>query len=466
MKKIVSSIFACLLVVCSLFGLAACNKDLKLSKTTNSTEGVISNGGMTVYNDGWLYFINGTKTNNQDNNSGKNVQGAIYRAMADEKGEILYEEVEQDGKTIKKFKKVERVVSNLVGFKNGQLFIFGDFLYYTTPCKDKNKAGDMLVGKTEFRRYDLVNKTDQRLYTSAKTDDTLTYNYYKSGDELHLVVYEKNAATLTSMKIGKKVSTVFKKTEVRSAVLSENYGVSSVQGSYSDNYIYYTLSYDKNSELQRGVRVYKVRSNGEGEEKISEGESVTLLTIRAGMLIYSLDSKVYSSVISDGKDTLSFSDQDIICYKNYDNILFLDDGKSVLIADDTTMRVIAWKDGELENNLLLDLDSGDKISLIGIEGDYVYYINNKLVYKCKFKNIENEEQKRAVQLSTTEIDTPSDLIAAEVNNGYIYGMSTSSSNKLTYLYRINVLTPTERGEKDDNGVFKDVYEAEFIGVKE
>ena len=43
---------------------------------------------MTLYHDGWVYFVNGTKTNNEDSLEGSTIQAGIYRVKADEEGNI------------------------------------------------------------------------------------------------------------------------------------------------------------------------------------------------------------------------------------------------------------------------------------------------------------------------------------------------------------------------------------------
>ena len=452
MKKFLKSIFAIMICFVSLLAFAGCGKT-NLSKTTNLTEGVVSNGGVSVTYNGYLYFINGTKTNNAENNKGKLVEGAIYKAKLDE-----------DGKVVKN--SYERVVDRLVGYKDGQIFIFGDFLYYATPCRDKNKSGEMLNEKTEFRRYDLKKNVDQLIYVSTSSSDTLTYTYYKDGENLDLLVFENNSATLKSIRIGNKMETLFTKENVKSVIFSENAGVNKTNASLADNYIFYTLSYEENSAIQRGVRVYKIKADGTGEQKISEGESVTLLTIKAGRLVYSYDSYIYSAKITDGEDTLSFEVENIVCYKSYENIIFLeDDVNTVLVVDNDILRTISWNNGTQTTTEISDFANGDNVKFIGVDGDYLYYQYSKNVYKIKFKNA-TEDEMVEIKLSTTSMDEASDLIAPEINGGYIYGMYTDSSKKTTYLYRINLKTPEERGERDDDGKAKVIEEAEFIGIKE
>lgn len=353
---------------------------------------------------------------------------------------------------MKYIKEIQPVINKLVGFKYGSLNIYGDFLYYTTPCTDKNKSGEMLTGKTEFRRYDLVNAVDQLLYITSASDDELTFGFVSHDEKLYLEIFEKNSATLTSLLMGDKVTTAFIKNDVQSVLLSEN------KGTAADGYVYFTLSYDKGDVLKRGVKVYKVLPDGTNEVKMSEGKAVTLLTVKAGRLIYAYDSAVYSIAVTDGEDTLKFASVDVVCTKNYENIIFLEDeGKlSVLVCENNVLRLITWDNGELAWNNIYEFDEDDKIAFLGVSGDFVIFTSSNKVYKSRFKNItnENKDEVLPVQLSSTEIVEADELLAPEIVGGYLYAFSKNSVTSKTYLYRINLTTPEE------------VTAAEFIGKAE
>ncbi|MBQ7466650.1 MAG: DUF5050 domain-containing protein [Clostridia bacterium] len=451
MKKFFKTLFAFTLCFCTLLSFTACKPNL--STTTADTQNVTSNGGISVRKDGYLYFVNGTKAVSDADIGGNVVNGGIYRVKLDDNGEILYDTTtDDDGNEIKTIHEIQPVVNKLVGFKYGSLNIFGDFLYYTTPNTDVNKSGDMLTGKVEFRRYDLVNKVDQMLYVTKASDDVLSFNFVKQDDKLYLCVFEKNSATLTSLLIGDKVKTAFVKKEVKSAIFSEE------EGTNADKYMYFTLSYDKKSELKRGVRVYKVLPDGTGEDLLSEGKDVTLLTVKAGRLIYAYDSAVYSANITAGDDSLVFGENDIVCSKNYENIIFLevDEKLSVLVYEDEVLRLITWDNDKLTYNNLHEFDSEDELAFIGTDGDFVVYTIAKKVYKSRFKNLteENQDEKMPIQLSLTEVIDADELMAPEIVNGYLYGFVTNETTSKTYLYRISLDKPDE------------VKAAEFIGIAE
>ena len=451
MKKITKTFIAILLCFCTVITFTACKPNL--SKTTVDTTDVLSNGGISVYHDGWLYFINGSVDVDSADLKGVVVNGGIYRVMADENGAILYETTtDENGNETKSIKKLQPVINKLVGYKYGSLKIYGDYLYYTTPCTEKNKSGEMLTGKTEFRRYDLVNKVDQLIYTTKSSDDTLTYDYVKKGEELYLVIFEGNEGTLTSLSIGDKIVTAFYKTDVQSLVISEN------DETVADGYIYFTLSFDSNSALRRGVRVYKVLPDGSGEVKLSEGESVTILTVKGGRLLYSCDSYIFSIQITDGEDSLSFDSSAIVCTKNYENIIFLEENNklSVLVYENEMLRRITWDNGAFTNQDLHEFDNGDELTFVGVDGDWVVYTISSKVYKSRYKNIttENQDDKMPILLSTTEVSEADELMAPEIVNGYVYAFSENSLTSKTYLYRISLEKP------------ETATSAEFVGKAE
>lgn len=474
MKKILKSLFAIVLCVLTCVSFAGCEKET-WSKTTNDTTKVESNGGTTVYHDGWLYFINGTKEVNESNNTGSTIQAGIYRAECDKNGNVLYKEktsvqANEEDKDDKEFKNVEPVVKSLTGFANGSIHIFGDYLYYVTPSKAKNDEGEMLTGKLAFRRYDLVNKNSELLYTTQASDDTVSYTYYKQNNDLFLLVYEKTGATITSMKMGNNVQKAFVKKEVKSAVFSNNFGVVVNSGTnVTDCYIYYTMNAEGNN---KGNRVFRVLPDGKDEKLISEKEDVSLVTIQEGYLVYQKDSITYAEKIVNTTEQIGFTESNIVYYGKYENVIYFDDGGKLgaIVYDKGVIRKIIWNETlTLEENvdnmqpIFDEFDSDDKVSFVGIDGDYLIYQLSNYIYKVKVFNITVSDEVREIKLSTTKMDEPKDdsLISLEIVKGYIYGMYTDSSTKVTYMYRISVQTPKEAGETDG-----EVGAAEFIGVKE
>lgn len=463
MKKVLKSFILILLCVCTCLTFTGCGK-VDWSETSVNTEGVLSNGGivLTSTKDGWLYFVNGTKKNTQANVEKSNVQSAIYRVKTDDKGNILYKESENTSENkdeVKEFQQIERVVDNVVGYKDGSIYAFGDYIYYATPSKGVNDDGEMLINKTEFRRYDLKNQRSQAIYTNASSSDTLTYGYYVQSNSLYLLVFEKNKATLTALQIGDETKTVFVKNDVKSVLLSE-----AINGDdFAEKYVYYTLSYAPNAAIQRGVRVYRVLPNGTDEALISEGKDIALLAVRGTSLIYSYNKYVYHKVLDATVTSLPTEETNVVCHEEYENIVFEEtsDGQNatgILFYDNTSIRYMKWENGEcVVNEIIHGFGPSQTVTFIGVDGDFVVYEHKDVICKSQFKNVVDADLKKPIELSETNIDEAADLMAPEIMNGYLYGFYTDSKSEITYLYRISLETPEVEG---------DLEKAEFIGIKE
>lgn len=488
MKKILKITLSVALAFVCVFSFTACKK--KVSSTTvdvskvMSTNGVSTNGGMTAVYDGYLYFINGTKTNDGTNLK-KNTLSAICRVKYDSSTQKV------DDNTY------EVVVDNLVGFDNGSLYFFGDYMYYATPCSDKNNKATVLYNKTTFMRYDLVNKKSYKLYTTIENDEEeeIFYSYYVVGDALYLVVYETNNATITSLKIDKKVQTAYVISDVTSCVMSENTGKCVTSGANADanNFVFYTKAHGDVSvdPIQTGNKVYRTAPNANSETAIYAGsETISILSIRNGKLVFASGTKLYAQTFSGANnEALTLADSNVIDhnYSSDTSYLFIEnaDGSiSVLYYDSTAynLNIITWKDGSLEPVTIQEFSKDDKFEFIttvtyteteepATEGEtatshqvtYLVYINTKKLYKIEIAydgKYSDSVFAEPILLSNTEVTSASGLIIPEIIGDYIYVMASADSN--TYLHRTKVTIDVNVSELEED----DDKTATFIGIKE
>lgn len=483
MKKILKGCLSFVLAFTVIFSLTACKT--KLSKTTIDTSkvkvvnGVSTNGGITAMYKGYLYFINGTKTNDGTSSTG-NKRSAICR--------VKYNE--ETGEVNKK--SYEVVVDDLVGYEDGSLYFFGDFLYYATPCSQKNNKASVLYNKTTFKRYDLVNKKSHEIFTTSLNDEseTISYAYYVVGDSLNLVVYESTAATITSLRVGDEIKTNYVIEEVGSCVLSENNGICQTEGKTVDanSYVFYTLSHDLYEEIQTGVKVYKTSPKSNNSKLIANnGESVSLVAIRAGKLIYSVGELLYADVITDSKtEQLSFNTKNIISYLTYDNVIFVendDNSISLLTYDPDTYQVVINKivNGVVvpeEHHIINVLSKAEKFEFVTIatvdevvvEDDeettdvdetetqrvkFLVYIADSTLYKLEISREEEvsadekefvlSKHTQPIKLSTTTVQAASGLLVAEAIGNYMFVYGTDDDKKV-YMYQVD-LTIKENATK-------------------
>lgn len=498
MKKFLKTFFSLVVAVVCLLGFTACKTPISATTVSvdkvESSNGVSTNGGVTVVHDGYMYFINGTK-DNDGTNSSKNKRGAICRVKLDvATGEI-------DDTTY------EVVVSDLVGFDYGSIYFFGDFMYYTSPSKDVNYKGTVLYYKTRFMRYDLINKKSYTIYTtkSNSSSEATEFAYYVVGEDLHLVVFESEAKTLTSLKVGTTTKTNYKLTDVKSCILSENQGKCETEGATADanNFVFYTKTHSVTSDTE----VYRTAPQVDNSLCIAnDGYDITLLSIKNGKLIYSYNSKIYAkAILGTNADKLTIDFGDIISHSTYTYILFMkqqDGSDAVLYYDnnDGAIVVVNWTNGvKLESHVITNIGTQSSSSsseeatfgLIGLTTieeiistddpettdveptetetvTYLLYVNSNIVYRLE---IEREgaivEYAEPVKLSTTTVVVPDSLLMPEVigNYLYIFGNEVDEDDKETgnvYLYRVDITIDSTKDLED----FENEGKATFVGIEE
>lgn len=384
MKKFFKSILSLALLVFVVVGLTACKTPISsttvdISKTM--VGGKSSNGGTAVVYGDYLYYINGTQTNDGTNGRGV-TQGAICKIKYD----AATGEIEKDAEA-------EIVVSDLVGYEDGSIYIFGDFLYYTTPNNEVNYQGTTLYGKTDFKRYDLVNGGTYGIYTTYKNDssETVEYAYYIVADDLYLVVYENVSKTLTSIKIGDSCETVYKISDVESCMLSSNNGLRVDENVVdANNFVFYTKAPSIEVDgYDEGSKVYKTAPNKNNSvwmgNKSTDDEwchnIVKLLAIKGGKLIYSDESVlpngetlIYAQSIGENSK-LEFKADDVISSNPYngddDMIMFSDNGSDVsIIAYSSSSYQIVYiqkESGENVPHRIIGFDEETTVDFVSLE---------------------------------------------------------------------------------------------------
>ena len=518
MKKFLFSLLSiCLCAVCA-FSLVGCKKDL--SKTTTDTTNVTANGGSSVIYNNYLYFTNGVVKNDGKKNGG--TMGSIYKV-----------ELQADG-TIAEDATYTKVVDSLVGYEKGSINIIGDFLYYTTAGTGKNKSGEVLYSKTKFMRYDLKNDQTQQIYVTAdnNADEAVTFAYYKTGSDyskLNLVVYEATSKTLKSFAICDEITEVFSKSEVQSAVLSENMGVGKTADS-AEKYVFYTLNCEKDAINQNTNRAYKITADGNEDTLINDNANLKLEGIFANKLLVSATFTLSSSTVENtyafevtsqtkngdlkvadpinSKNPHIESDRYIVSRNSYDNSMYIEevDGSiGLLYVHNKTLRYSKYNGGT-EPAVDLDIFTFDNVSnfkFIGSFKDdkdsnntYVVLSNStnskNTVYKIRV-NFANQDDVDAEKPDITKLSTTNIVLTQSTDssssdskdlgnmmpkliNKYVY-VFAQDEDKNILLHRVNVYTPEEvaeqnppveePGDGEEEGEDKlEVGEAELIGGPE
>lgn len=110
-------------------------------KDTSAT--VSSNGGFLVETNDYVYFINGKVSNKAYNTFGSVLKGSVQR--------LKKTDLEADN-----YANTQTVVPSAVyadaGSLNAGIYIYGGYIYYTTPSTNKNSNGEVLNNIIEFKR--------------------------------------------------------------------------------------------------------------------------------------------------------------------------------------------------------------------------------------------------------------------------------------------------------------------------
>ncbi len=164
--------------VLSVIGASGCGKYHKRTALSGDISGEISsNGGFAVEKGNYVYFINGVEENTADNEFGTPVKGGIYR--------ISNENLNKNN-----YSAAECVVPSVIysGNTNAGIFIYGDYVYYSTPSTAVDADGVVQNTALDLKRTKLdgteTPKDDQYItFTDNKTD----FRFVEKGGTVYIM---------------------------------------------------------------------------------------------------------------------------------------------------------------------------------------------------------------------------------------------------------------------------------------
>lgn len=291
MKKLLMLITTLLLV--SVFTLVGCSSSSYLKDNPPTSATIVGNGGTVVQKGDYLYFVNGIRTSSGltagQNGWGDHKLGAIYRTKVNASNAISYN---SDGFLTN----VDLVVPKLVGYENGKFYIFGDYIYYSTPNNNVDKDGNSLTTLTDIFRVNINGNKDSntRLYTTNSTSLTAKdWAIYDLNGTHHLVI--KDDSSLVSRKVsGKLGSTVTMATNITSTALYTTPVFDGMVSSNaiiekSNNYIYYTRAFSPSDGISSsyGNVLARVQIGTTTEDLLSLNSNFTYTVVKhMGQTLY------------------------------------------------------------------------------------------------------------------------------------------------------------------------------------
>lgn len=191
-KKLILIISTILIAAALLACLCACEsyKTKPLAKNGNPKAPVESNGGLVVKQGNYLYFVNGytgyLTEKGKDNWFGNVTKGAIVRVTYNSDGTL------GNDYTVVVPKSIMSDSTN-VGFS-----IFGNYIYYTSPCAEEDRSGKVKTNIIQFMRTKLDGTGTQVIMNCNDSD--VKYKYTANA----LVWYDDNEGKIYSKKLSNK----------------------------------------------------------------------------------------------------------------------------------------------------------------------------------------------------------------------------------------------------------------------
>lgn len=141
-----------------------------------SADKVTSNGGFLAETGDYVYFVNGVAANTDDNTFGEVVKGSIQRISKADLAQGNY----QSAQTI-----VPLVVYS--GSYEAGIYIYGDYIYYTTPSIERNADGEILNSYLDFKRTKLDGSETMTDYFFQSTNNSIDYRYVEVDGEVYIL---------------------------------------------------------------------------------------------------------------------------------------------------------------------------------------------------------------------------------------------------------------------------------------
>ncbi len=245
----------CAAVVGGLAIAPACGGYYNNNKLDGNIGGeVSSNGGFVVEKGDYVYFVNGVYDYTADNSYGEVVKGAIMR--------IAVSDLDAGN-----YASAETVVPQMYysGNYDSGLFIYGDYIYYSTPSTDRNSDGVVQNTYLDFKSSKLDGTEAMRGYYYQSSSNSIEYRYV----QIDGVVYLLYSASEDLYDTGSTYTNLHSLNTVTGVNTLLAYNVSSYYFDDSDpesGVVYYTMSVTEgiggsNSSSKSYNQIYRVTAD-------------------------------------------------------------------------------------------------------------------------------------------------------------------------------------------------------------
>ena len=425
MKKF-TRILICLILCVFSLGFVACDKRTEEEKNftyPSSADLVEGNGGLAVKKGNYIYFVNGYTSI---------TEGGLTSETTFMQGSLMLTRLDADGNLIKndngsiQDEHFITISHALCGYEVTDLFIFGDYLYFVSPCKETESGGKVWAKeRVVFNRIKLDKTSNvEEVYRSGVKLENLEYKYYVVNGNLNILVWEKGSVYYEEN--GNNNALIKVDATAKSHEIIEN-NVLEVEFADEFNQVFYKTQKDTNYYLKqlnvsnKAITNYNTFNRDFEILAVEKNAEIDKVFIKIAHTVGSNKTDIQSSVIStrQGFETL-------YSYEGTNTVEITKDGNVVLINGNTFTFVKG-----LDETVKVTDESASSI-------DVIDYTNGCILYyatKDGTLNINLVSYSNAIAGSEVKIKTLTTL--SEVGDDYIYISDFSEDENMLYFYKLS-----------------------------
>ncbi len=475
----------CFLAV-TVFTFAGCGTGLSAFKDNPTANEVVSgNGSLAVTKGDYLYFVNGFtgySSVGDTNYDGKITYPALYRIKLDSKGHPVEKEpkYDEDGEEIfdgsNALQNVEIMVQKVVGFEYMGIYIFGDYLYYTSPYNGKDKNLEVLSSQVDFFRIKLNRSGgSELLYTTENAGSSVQYSMIEADNQVHMLILDSQKLVDISYNEANQKAVKVVSDKVTSIAFPQITASNQIVSDFNKD-IYYTRNLkeaDGTSVTQGNVLCKYNLVERENSDSIfaDNNSTITLKKVSEDRLFYEKTDKLETSASFYSVfnyTEIGGASENRIC-NSYSDYMWTSSGNSTVIVNDASNgSLLLVNYPECPTVTLYD----GSATIISVQGDFVYFTDSSdssikrinYVQFAKFVKGENTTMPTVQTVNTSGVNVKTGQVNFLcVNNNSIYYLKSYSSGN-HYLHMIDLMVvDEERGEFYDHfiGVLQEAdYEVE------
>ncbi len=445
-----TKILVCLILIVFTLGLAACGRSNNDNFTypTSQLE-TVGNGGMAVRKGDYLYFVNGyISSADMETQNASYTVGALMIAKLDQSGNIILNEDD-----LLDDEYYRTMSDRLCGFEATGLYIFGDYLYFTSPCQE-NESGDEVwaQNRVDFYRIRLDRSGDvERLYQSEVEHSNLEYEYYYNGSNVYLLVYEKEAnldnSDITNRLLridanSKDVQTI--DTNVSSVVMSDTNN-EFISNAYEKIFYVQDNSESEDADYAYVLKRYDIVNNNSTDFRTSNDDMTALFV--TNNYVYITDNTNSRSIMMRASlsGNSGFERSGPINTSLYSTLVMTPEGNCIvgIRSESTTIEFFIYGDDTASCVIEDSEESVTSVTFIGFANGYVvYYDNNNAIKMVSYANVMSNSNAEVITVATlSDINTS----YFDLDGEYLYFYKTVGSH--SYLHRLAINNNFDESEE-------------------